>query len=544
MRVRCKPCIRCGPPKDNYSARMDVSVTDGMSKLDPRGGRKQWLGSSGAELALLAGTAICLLGGLLLFYGDFYSVHQDLAGSALSGRLAVTLGASFPEYSLYFPPAEKFWFSLAARLTDLTGLRLDLTVVVMTGVAVLFSTGLAYRIRRAAVGASPLFFVLSVAVLTILPILFKNVFGLREHMVALGLWPYLVLRVSDPDGTRIGWQTRVIVGLWMGAMLLFKYLYSIVVFMVELADAIMQRRPSLLFRIENIAAGAIVALYLFCWLVLDPFQRTVIGAVFSAIDANLADPRRNWLQAARNLYFAIFFLLAFRIFELPGRSAAIGLALVVGTVIVAWAQKRWYSHHLFAIMMAYIGWWWIAGRGFKWWAHLVVPMYLLRPFATEFFNTAPYQRSVDELDQAMNKSGRSVAGKRVGILTMHPSPYNQYLASHGAVRWNSSMNNSYVASELKPFDRPENGDTPPPPVRLQDPGRRMLHDEMLRLWEDMPPDVLILDHSTRWPLIYTDVEWTHVFSEDPRFNAILKRYRPVVMHKGKELEFKYYVRAD
>jgi hypothetical protein len=488
--------------------------------------------------------AVGLFAGLLLFYGFYYSVHQDLAGSALSARLALTLGDSFRDYMMYFPPAERAWFSIAARVSDLTGLRLDLAVVLMTGVAVLISTSLAYRIRRETVGASPLFFVLPVAVLVILPILFKNVFGLREHMVALGLWPYLVLRVSDPDGTRIGWRTRVALGLWMGAMLLFKYLYSIVVFLVELTDAVAQRRPFLLFRIENLIAGAIVALYLFCWLVLDPGQRTVIGAVVSAIDANLADPRANWLQVATNSVVAFIFVLAFRVFQLPGRLIALGLALAAGAIIVAWIQERWYSHHLFPITMAYIAWWWIARARMKWWAQFLLPLLLIGPIVREYRNTASYQEAVRELDRTMNEAGQSVAGKRVGILTMHPSPYNQYLASHGGVRWNSSMNNGYVAAELKPFDRPENSHTRPPPVRIDVPGRRMLHDEMLRLWEDMPPDVLILDHSYRWPLHYTDVEWTHVFSEDPRFNAILSRYRPVLLHKGKGLEFKIYARAD
>jgi hypothetical protein len=439
---------------------------------------------------------------------------------------------------------ERAWFTLAAWLADLTGLRLDLTVVLMTGAAVLFAAGLAYRIRRETVGASPLFLLLSVALLTVLPILFKNVFGLREHLVVLGLWPYLVLRVSDPDGTQIRWRMRLLLGLWMGATLLFKYLYSIVVLLVEMADALVQRRPLLLFRIENIAAGTVVALYLFCWLVLDPSQRTAIGAVISAIDANLADPRTNWLHVANNLYFAIFFLLAFRIFQLPGRVIAVGLALVVGAIIAAWAQKRWYSHHLFPITMAYIAWWWMAGRAFKWWAHAVVALYLLLPIGREFRNTAAYQEAVEELDLAMVRAGQSVAGKRVGILAMHPSPYNQYLASHGALRWNASMNNAYVAAELKPFDRPENANIAPPPVTLDEPGRQMLHDEMLRLWEDMPPDVLILDHSTRWPLHHIDVEWTHVFSEDPRFNAILSHYRPVLAHDGERLEFRYLVRAD
>ena len=519
-------------------------MSDGQAPLNRRNeaGRGPWSAASG--LALHAGLAIGLLAALLLFYGTYYSVHQDLAGSALSGRLAVILGDSFRDYSVYFPPAERAWFSFAARLTDLTGLRVDLVVVLMTGAAVLFAAGLAYWIRRRTVGASPLFLLLSVAVLVILPILFKNVFGLREHMVVLGLWPFLVLRVSDPEGTRIGWRLRLLLGLWMGATLLFKYLYSVVVLLVELADALVQRRPFLLLRIENIVAGAIVALYLFCWLVLDPSQRTAIGAVVSAIDANLADPSANWLNVANNFAFAIFFLLAARIFQLPGRVTALGLALVVGAIIAAWAQERWYTHHLFPITMAYIAWWWMAGSGFKWWGHVLVPLYLLVPIGTEYLKTAAYQEAVEELDRAMDEAGLSVAGKRVGILTMHPSPYNQHLASHGGVRWNSSMNNAYVAAELKPFDRPENASTPPPPVRLDDPGRRMLHDEMLRLWEDMPPDVLILDHSTNWPLRYTDVEWTHVFSEDPRFNAILRHYRPVLTHRGERVGFRYYVRAD
>jgi hypothetical protein len=490
------------------------------------------------------GVATGVLAGLLLFYGSYYSVHQDLAGSALSGRLAVVLGDAFRDYSIYFPPAERAWFSFAARLADWTGIRLDLAVVLMTGVAVLFAAGLAYRIRRETVGASPLFLIVSTTVLVILPILFKNVFGLREHMVALGLWPYVVLRVSDPDDTRIGGRTRLILGLWMGSTLLFKYLYAVVVFLVELADALVRRRPVLLFRIENIAAGSVVALYLFFWLGIDPAQRAAIGAMFSAIDAALIDQKASWLQVATNLFAAIFFLVALRIFQLPGRVIALGLAMVAGTIIAAWMQERWFSHHLFAITMAYVAWWWMAGPGFRWWGHLVVPLLLAGPIIREYRNTASYQEAVTELDLVLDEAGQTLANKRVGLLTMHPSPYNQVLASHGGVRWNSMMNNAYVSAELQPFDRKENARTPPPPVRLVDPGRRMLHDEMLRLWEDMPPDVLILDHTYRWPLRYINVEWTHVFSQDPRFNAILRHYRPVLKHKGKRTSFTYYVRAD
>ena len=523
---------------------MDVSVTDGQNELKPQSEHDRWLGTSGSDLALFAATTTFLFGGLLLFYGLRYPLHHDLAGSVLSGRLAVALGDSYREYSVYFPPAERVWYSLATRLSDLTGLRLDLAIVAMTGAMVMIGAGLAYRIRQATVGASPIFLVMSVALLVLLPILFKNVFGLREHIVALGLWPYLVLRVSDPGGTRIGWRMRATLGLWMGATLLLKYLYAIVVLLVEVTDAFVQRRPSLLFRTENLVAGGVVAVYLFCWLVLDSSQRTAIGAMFSAIDANLADPAANLAMVAQNLGYAAVFLAILIASQVPRRLMAIGLAVVIGSVIVAWSQERWYTHHLFPIILAYGLWWWTASGYFRWWSHAVVALGLSYPLISQSLSTLHYRKQVAEVDQALSERGQSVNGKRVGMLNMHPSPFNQYLASHGAIRWNPLMNNAYVAAELQSFDKKANATKLPPPVKLDDPGRWMLHDQMLRLWEDKPPDVMILDHSSSWPLRYIDVDWVHEFSKDPRFSAVLSHYRPVLTHKGKRVSFTYYVRAE
>ena len=523
---------------------MEVGITDGQTQLKRQSKAETRLRSTALDFGLHAGVAICVFGGLLLLYGLRYPIHHDLAGGVLSGRLAVALGDSFSNYSIYFPPAEKFWFSLAARLSDLTALRLDLTVVVMTAAMVLFGAGLAYRIRREAVGASPLFLVWSVALLVILPILFKNIFGLREPIVAAGLWPYLVLRVSDPDGTRIGRETRFVLGVWMGATLLFKYLYSIVVLLVEVTDALIQRRPALLFRIENIVAGGVVGLYLFFWLGIDPSQRAAIGVMFSGIDAALADPATNWVKMGQNFGYATAFLVVLRGFRVPGRLMALGFAAVIGAVLVCWAQERWYTHHMFPIVLAYAAWWWMAKSYLRWWAHVAFGLALSYASFGHFARTFEYQRQVAEVDQAIREAGRSVNGKRVGILTMHPSPYNQYLASHGAVRWNAQVNNAYVATELKPFDTKENAGIAPPPAKFDDPGRRIIHDQMLRLWEDMPPEVLIVDHKRRWPLRYVKVEWEQVFSRDPRFSAILKHYRPVLTHEGKRISFTYYVRTD
>lgn len=504
-------------------------------------GKARWTGSS---IVLFAAIAAGLIGGLLAFYGNIYSVHTDLAGIVLSGRLSVTLGQNFGDYSIYFPPAERAWYSLAARLSDLTGLRLDLAAIAMTTLALIFSTGLAYHVRRQTVGATPFFLAVSMALLVAMPMLYKNVFGLREHLVVLGLWPYLVLRMSDPDGKAIGWKTRLVLGVWLGATLTLKYLYALVVLLVEVADAVARRNFPSLLRLENVVSGAIVASYLFVWLVLDPAQREAIGAMVSAVDANLASRWVNIEQAAIHLSLALFFLLLGWIYKLPLRVTLMGMGLVVGAVVAAWIQSRWYSHHLFPITLAYIGWVWMIHRDVKLIWIAAVSLLFLRPFIGEFRGTAIYQDSVEEMDRAMADAGISVDGQRVGVLTMHPSPLNQYLAMHGATRWNGAMNNAYVASELQDVDRPEAAGRPAPPVKLAEPGRRMLHDEMLRLWEDMPPDALILDESTSWPLHHIEVKWNEVFADDRRFRAIMKHYRPVMHHEGSRLNFTYYVRAE
>ena len=106
------------------------------------------------------------------------------------------------------------------------------------------------------------------------------------------------------------------------------------------------------------------------------------------------------------------------------------------------------------------------------------------------------------------------------------------------------MNIAYVAAELEPFDKKENAGKPPPPLKLDDPGRRMLHDQWVRLWTDRPPDVIILDRTFSWPLRYVEVDWFNVFSNDARFRAIMSHYRPILFHDGERLKFTYYVRVD
>ncbi len=497
-------------------------------------------GIGGTALPLLAGGLA--MGALYLFYAHVYPLHHDLGGGVLSGALAVELGAAYGDYVPYFPPMEKAWFTTAWHLGQATGLGGALAVILMSTLVSLIGAWLAYAIRRRAVGAGPAFFLVPLAILLVVPILYKNIFGLREPLVLAGLWPYLVLRVSDPAGDRIGPKLRAILGLWLGVTLLFKYLYAAVVLLVELADAAVQRRIRTLFRIENLIAGGVVACYLLLWFI-DPAQREAISMMMSAIDANLRSGSDKLERALVILLPALLALLLLRVSKVPVRHIALGGAVMAGVILVAAVQERWYTHHVFPIVMGIVFLRWLAGNRLRWWGELVFLLCILPHVVRAFAETHQYRAADRELERVIEAAGERVEGKRIGVLNMHPSPYNQYLAGAGALRWNPMVNTAYVAAELAPADVPAN-DGVAPVMPLEHPGRVALHDRMIRLWIDRPPDALLFSKGATWPLRHVEVDWATAFSRDPRFAAILADYDLVIDHEGEEVSFSYYVRRD
>ncbi|MEM9280031.1 MAG: hypothetical protein AAGA76_15805 [Pseudomonadota bacterium] len=488
--------------------------------------------------------AAVLLVSITLFYLHYFSIHHDLAGGVLSGKLGMSLGEAYEGYNIYFPPSEKIWFSLAAWLQTITGLRLDLLVVLMTSVAILFSAELAYLIRKKTVGATPLFLIVSIAALVILPIVFKNVFGLREHLVALGLWPYLVLRVSDPAGVKIDRSIRIVVGLWLGLALLFKYLYSVVVLLVETADAIVQRRPVILFRLENLISGFIVVFYLLFWLGFQSDNREIVGAMVSGLNANLMSPLDSLSRAGLEFCIAAVILLAARQSGATIRQIVIGFACVTGAILVASAQSRWYTHHGFPIFLGYVFWLWILGANFSKVFKIIVCAMLVFSAGREFSSISFYQSNAAALTNSLKEQGLSLKEKRIALLTLHPSPFNQVIAEQGGVRWTPFVNIAYIPAELKKFDSDENSGMLAPPVVFSEPGRKLLHNQMLSLWEDFPPDVLIMDNSSSWPFAHLKVDWNHMLSKDERFSNILSDFQLAHSLQNGGVKYDYYTRKQ
>jgi len=496
------------------------------------------------RVIVCASFALVALTSILAFYSTVSLFHHDLAGAFLTGALAIELGNDFDLYSAYFPPIEKYWFMLAAKLSTILEFNATKILVVQTYIAVLISVVLAYVIRLRTVGADLLFFAMPLAVFLLLPILFKNIFGLREHLVVLGLWPYLVLRAAGDNTAKVGLGLRVFLGLWLGFTLLFKYFYSIVVFLVEATDALVSRKLVLLFRIECIVAGAIVFAYLFVWLVLDPAQREIIRLMQSSISANVLPLTGSIKIAFSYLALGLPTWLILARLRIAPRLNALGLACLIGALIVAGMQGRWYTHHLFPIIMAFIGWWWLVSSSVPKWAHVLVAAALVIPIKDEFSSTKFYATMTSDVRAALTEKGISLTDQRVALLNQHPSPFNQVILRDGGQRWSPQVNISYVSSELSNFDRPEHKGKEPPPLSLDDPGQQFLHDRWLTLWENELPDVLILDTSIQWPLRYVNFQWEQIFSEDVRFQRILAQFELAFTHKSDSVYFSYYVRKD
>lgn len=494
------------------------------------------------EFTINALVASILFIAIILFYSFEYTIHQDLAGNLLSGKLALQLGEQYELYSIYFPPAEKLWFSIAAQIQAISGFRSDHVVLAMTYCAVVFSAGFAYSIRKKTVGATPWFLIISLIALVALPILFRNIFGLREHLVALGLYPYLVYRLSDPTGTKISLSWRIAIGLWAGWALLFKYLYAVAILLIEIADAIIQRRISLLFRIENLIAAAIVIAYVFTWLVIEPSNLNTIAIMKNAVSANLIDAKLNAYYVGFSLVYAAPLFIAGWLYKADHRNILLCLALLIGTIAVATIQARWYAHHHFPVILASILLFWIIGKNATKIITVCIALLLVHSIYNEFRKSDLNQTRITILEKSFQDNNISLDKKRVALLAAYPSPFNEVIAKQGGTRWTTLMNFAYVAAELKEADIPDKNASFASPILKFSDGREVLHHKTLSLWEDFPPDVIIMDHSTSWPLEHLQIRWPNLLSEDVRFNKIIKNYELSYAHNEGGLRYHYYTR--
>ena len=491
---------------------------------------------------IILGVTCAVFAAVLAFYHTTYYLHQDLAAGVLGAAVAMEVGADFAKYNVFIPPIEKVWYMLANLINNGTNIGSDLSIVLQTLVVAFVSASLGYAVRRATHGASVWFFVLPLLIGLAFPIFYKNMFGLREHVMIMGLWPYLVLRAGHENSDRIGLPLRIAVGLWLGCTLIFKFYYSLVVFLVEVADAVLSRRFMALFRIENLISGGMVFIYLLIWLGFDAGQRANMVALRDAMEANLSDQSASLIKALIYFAFAAAFWMFAHLQKTDARRNAIGLAAVVGAILAAWVQQRWYEHHVFPILVCFMAWWWLVGPRLSKATHVAVFVALAVPSYGKFQRTFLYQIAANRTDAALRQQGIDLAGKRVGVLHQHPSPFSEVLIAQGALRWSLHANVSYVNGRLLPFDTPDMRGAAVPQLVYDDPLSQVFHDPLMTFWTDFPPDVLILDATNQWPLKHITYQWDDVFARDLQFQEVFANYTLVFENERPFSNFAYYVR--
>ena len=73
----------------------------------------------------------------------------------------------------------------------------------------------------------------------------------------------------------------------------------------------------------------------------------------------------------------------------------------------------------------------------------------------------------------------------------------------------------------------------------------MLHNQMMQLWQDYPPDILILDYTYNWPLLYIVVDWKLLLAKDDAFQKVFKDFKLAFRFGAPGiLSFEVYVRKS
>ncbi|HEU0311186.1 MAG TPA: hypothetical protein VFR36_08220, partial [Sphingomicrobium sp.] len=159
------------------------------------------------------------------------------------------------------PPLAWYLSMPSTALGMSLGLPLDWTYRILVSLLAALSAGcFAWLLRgtRSRIGVG----MLCAAVAACLLLLPGREFGQREHLAAMAVMPYLALasRQAGPEG-RISHLAATLIGLAAGMGVALKPYFIAVPLLVEGAVQLFGNRRVSLFRIENIALGAVIAIY-------------------------------------------------------------------------------------------------------------------------------------------------------------------------------------------------------------------------------------------------------------------------------------------
>lgn len=177
-------------------------------------------------------------------------------------------------------------------------------------------------------------------------------FGQREHIMLIGLLPYLWSAAGRSSGMAVSMPVGVVVGLLAGVGFALKPHFLIIWLSVEalvLWSSSKSNRLALIYRWENRVIAFVLFAYLVSVLVITPDYVTIAG-LFGKLYATYRLPALEELFLGSLPIFSVATLVAWWLYPLKGAYNQLGRFLsvaIAATLVVALIQQKgWFYHYL------------------------------------------------------------------------------------------------------------------------------------------------------------------------------------------------------
>jgi hypothetical protein len=174
-------------------------------------------------------------------------------------------------------------------------------------------------------------------------------FGQREHLAALAVMPYLALasRQAGSNG-RIPHPAATLIGLAAGLGLALKPYFIAVPLLVEIAVQLLGKRRVSPFRIENIALGAVIAIYAGFLLLFEQVYLSQVVPLANAIYWSFNLPLiAIWPKLIQALVLSVP-IAAYAIYQRDSLGIVLAAALC-GFAASYLIQHKGYDYHLLPV---------------------------------------------------------------------------------------------------------------------------------------------------------------------------------------------------
>ncbi|MCL6741396.1 hypothetical protein LZ518_09665 [Sphingomonas sp. RB56-2] len=365
-------------------------------------------------------------------------------------------------------------------------------------------------------------------------------FGQREHLVAIGILPYLALcgqRICAKCET--GAAKAAAIGVYAAFGLALKPYFLVAPLCLELAIQIARKRKISLIRPENLAicgVGLIYAAELFLF-EQDYLQQVVplASSIYWSFDRPLAEV---WDNVQPQILSVLPFVLI--VFVKRDRIGIVFLAALVGFIASYFVQHKGYQYHLFPfsvvalLLLAHLA---SELRGLVRIPILIALIAYLGicalPTVRWWKDNRPGGPSALEVDRMRNSIAEHALNGRFLVVSLHPYPTFPvaiYTGAHHVSRTNSHWFLGATAQLRAGLAiRPD-------AAMIEKHAREfMLHD-----LSQMPDLVLIDTDAARHTMGPRDFDYLAFFKEDPAFQEAWRQYREIEPI-GK---FRQFVRID